>query len=206
MAEAKETYEKVVTPEELVKMANEMFALVKKTPEEKRAELFQHFFLSRREICVAYPMVIKMMCFLTMYNKDVFHKYIILSAKMPRKTRDEYHEIQVKYVKMLHRKLFPKESPEYFRRLHMSALKLLKDEADEHEAKVKAAEEIVKKKEELYVEELRKELKEKAESNTLPGIGPIIVEGERATELAVTPSLSGDNVTPLKRTAASLLT
>jgi hypothetical protein len=202
MAEARETYERIVTPDELVKMANEMYAEVKKTPDEKRAELFQHFFISRREICVAYPMVIKMMCYLTLYNSAVFKKYIILSAKMPRKTQEEYHEIQVKYVKMLHRKLYPRESPEYFRRLHANALRLLKDEAEDHEARLKEAEEITKKKEEQYMVELRKELKQKAETGQLPGEGPIIVDSaERGAAQQITPEENN----PLTRRADSLL-
>ncbi len=200
---AVEKYERVVTPDELVAMADSMFKLSRKTPFEQKEELFARFWEENKELCRAYPIVVKMLCFRNEYHSEVFRRHILYAAKASRKTEEEYHDIQASYVKMLYRKICPKKGAAYYKMVYEETLRILREEAKNYKETLAEVREEIAEKNSKYLGELRQELAVMAAAGTIKD-GEIIVEADREGPgiLGLPEAAPVDSV--LTRTAASL--
>jgi hypothetical protein len=169
-------YEKTVSVEEVVAIADDMWRETQKTPVDKRHELLEYFHKSRREICVAYPVVVKTMCLLNVYSAKVFAKYINHIKHRERKTEEDFLEQQATYMKMMYRAQHPKASQSDIIAVYNDALKHLREEAKEHKERVENAKKKFDARHAKYGEDLAKELAAAAVEGRLKRATDIVVE------------------------------
>jgi hypothetical protein len=165
--EMTEHYEKEVSRDELVQICTDMFKEVRGCAEDRRDELYEYFFKKYREVCVAYPIVVKTMCFMTTYSPVVFGKYIDWVKYRTRKTEQDFLEQQAMYMKMLYRSTHKNASQAELSAVYNQALTSLLDEAAEHKAKIETATERHAAKNKKYAAELAADLAKLAREGRL---------------------------------------
>jgi hypothetical protein len=159
-----EHYEKQLTLDEVVQQMDEVYAFVKENAGE---DLYNKVVKKFKQLSYSYPIVIKMMVFLRVYRSAAFRKYVLFIQGKPRKTDEEYLELQAAYVRILYRKVYPRASQKEIDSMHGDALRTLKIELKEHKDIVEKSKEKFEAREKEYAATRAEALRKLAESGKL---------------------------------------
>lgn len=169
-------YEEKISLDQLADKMDELKKYVKKY--EGRSELYEWVKEKFSQLTISYPIVVKMLVFLKVYNREVFKKYVLYSQHRERKTEDQYLELQAVYVRMLYRKIYPRRSQADIDGMYADALRTLKSELTQHKEFVEASAKKFAEKEEKMKALRAEELSALARAGKLQRPTGIVVQFE----------------------------
>lgn len=144
------TYEKQISLDDLVVEASGIFDELRRrkihsTEHEKLDAFYNEMYKAHKEFAVAYPIVLKYMCMIGLYDNGVFRRHVKYISENPYKGEDDYLDAQADYVAALYRK--------FMKRWDTKTIAKIRNDT---RAKLKAETETFKKLAEQWVEESKK--------------------------------------------------
>jgi len=103
---------KDITPEYVLREANELWAKCRATILERKIQpddrdaahaLMSELRQSNKEFCMSYPIVIRYMCEMRLYHSRAFEKFLRRIEKQPWRSESEYLDAQADYVMLLYK-------------------------------------------------------------------------------------------------------
>ena len=184
---AKVTYEKEVTPDDIINEADRIYLELKARKISARDTdgldaFYKEMYGLHKEFAVAYPLVLKYLCQLGLYDSGVLRRYIKKAGVTALRSESDYLDLQTDYVVMLYKHTTPHWDRKRAASLRTDVRAQLQRETDDFKAVAKKYADDQKKREAENDESNRKDFaqffKEHEEFFMTDGAIPIVAKSD----------------------------